>query len=181
VQTSHETPSIPACNEVCLQSAPGLASLPDTCVPPGPLPAAGTSTYVFNPKNGRINRHIDTWDSIQNQVRACTQRLLCGHAVCCAGLGLRDQAAYSDMYDGCFTKTVRVPFISGCLGLTSIPLPHILISSSHAGVLIHYSVTCLAAWQTFFSFEAFRDFLTQVGSTHTVPQGLEQPSYMVLR
>lgn len=28
---------------------------------------AGTSTYGFNPKNGRINRHIDTWDSIQNQ------------------------------------------------------------------------------------------------------------------
>lgn len=27
----------------------------------------GTSTYGFNPSNGRINRHIDTWDSIQNQ------------------------------------------------------------------------------------------------------------------
>lgn len=31
------------------------------------LLAAGTSTYGFNPKNGRINKHIDTWDSIQNQ------------------------------------------------------------------------------------------------------------------
>ena len=28
---------------------------------------AGTSTYGFNPANGRINCHIDTWDSIQNQ------------------------------------------------------------------------------------------------------------------
>lgn len=23
--------------------------------------------YGFNPANGKINRHIDTWDSIQNQ------------------------------------------------------------------------------------------------------------------
>jgi len=29
--------------------------------------AAGTSTYCFNPANGRINKHIDTWDSINNQ------------------------------------------------------------------------------------------------------------------
>lgn len=27
----------------------------------------GTSTYVFNPKNGKICKHIDTWDSISNQ------------------------------------------------------------------------------------------------------------------
>eukprot|EP00967_Tisochrysis_lutea_P070869 scaffold93716_cov22-Tisochrysis_lutea.AAC.1 len=27
----------------------------------------GTSTYCFNPANGRINKHIDTWDSINNQ------------------------------------------------------------------------------------------------------------------
>eukprot|EP00775_Hariotina_reticulata_P003368 gene3368-3643_t len=27
----------------------------------------GTSTYGFNPANGKINRHIDTWDSISNQ------------------------------------------------------------------------------------------------------------------
>ncbi|KAI8464718.1 MAG: SOUL-domain-containing protein [Monoraphidium minutum] len=27
----------------------------------------GTSRYGFNPANGKINRHIDTWDSIQNQ------------------------------------------------------------------------------------------------------------------
>jgi len=28
---------------------------------------SGTSTYCFNPANGRINKHIDTWDSINNQ------------------------------------------------------------------------------------------------------------------
>jgi uncharacterized membrane protein len=28
---------------------------------------AGTSMYGFNPANGRINRHIDTWDSVSNQ------------------------------------------------------------------------------------------------------------------
>uniref|UniRef100_A0A383WAA1 SOUL heme-binding protein n=1 Tax=Tetradesmus obliquus TaxID=3088 RepID=A0A383WAA1_TETOB len=27
----------------------------------------GTSMYGFNPANGRINRHIDTWDSVANQ------------------------------------------------------------------------------------------------------------------
>lgn len=27
----------------------------------------GTSAYGFNPANGRINRHVDTWDSIQQQ------------------------------------------------------------------------------------------------------------------
>lgn len=31
------------------------------CIP------TGTSMYGFNPANGKINRHIDTWDSIQNQ------------------------------------------------------------------------------------------------------------------
>ena len=28
---------------------------------------AGTSTYVFNADSGRIYRHIDVWDSINNQ------------------------------------------------------------------------------------------------------------------
>ena len=28
---------------------------------------AGTSVYGFNPQTGRICRHIDTWDSIDNQ------------------------------------------------------------------------------------------------------------------
>jgi hypothetical protein len=32
-----------------------------------PTPRAGTSTYGFNPANGKINKHIDTWDSITNQ------------------------------------------------------------------------------------------------------------------
>ena len=27
----------------------------------------GTSTYVFNPESGKICRHIDTWDSIDDQ------------------------------------------------------------------------------------------------------------------
>ncbi|KAF5840983.1 regulatory factor, effector binding domain-containing protein [Dunaliella salina] len=31
------------------------------------LQFTGTSTYGFNPENGRINKHIDTWDSINNQ------------------------------------------------------------------------------------------------------------------
>jgi hypothetical protein len=45
--------------------------------PPPPKPACqneknqnapkGTSAYGFNPANGRINRHIDTWDSVANQ------------------------------------------------------------------------------------------------------------------
>ena len=28
---------------------------------------AGTSAYGFNPATGRINRHVDTWDSVANQ------------------------------------------------------------------------------------------------------------------
>ncbi|KAL6753919.1 SOUL heme-binding protein-domain-containing protein [Haematococcus lacustris] len=61
----------------------------------------GTSTYHFNPRNAKIDKHIDTWDSINNQ--------------------------------------------------------------------------------EFFSLEAFLDFLRGLTSTHSVPPGLEQPEYTVLR
>lgn len=61
-----------------LQALPPIVS---TCTPPHhnsqptrlqpPLPPSiqtpGTSAYGFNPASGRINRHVDTWDSITNQ------------------------------------------------------------------------------------------------------------------
>ncbi|GBF94802.1 hypothetical protein Rsub_07974 [Raphidocelis subcapitata] len=61
----------------------------------------GASIYGFNPANGRINRHIDTWDSITNQ--------------------------------------------------------------------------------TYFSIEAFKDFLGQLGQLYTVPSNLETPAFELLR